>query len=279
MAIQPHQKALIQASCPPRNLESWSEEFVTFRSQRIIQGNSTGQQCSRGGEAGDQPQDSGTPRESNASVNLRPSPEAAKEDSLSEGVLSDQSTIQLLVWLEMMELFVQTLSKNPQALQRLLEQNDTVANHPESVHQIRAHLPTLGDITRRPEFTSALRNPRVLSAIRGIKREMDTIRREAPTLLDALRGVGAADEHSGEAGAAQTSTPSQLRNSERPQSSSRGVSSDSVDPELLYQLYEDDLSKLIRMGFSNKTKNLEALHASNGSMDAAVEFLLNASHS
>ncbi|KIH49299.1 hypothetical protein ANCDUO_20627, partial [Ancylostoma duodenale] len=153
-------------------------------------GNSTGQQCSQGGEAGVQQENSDPSRDSNASVKFRPSPDAAKEDSLTGEILSDQATLQLLIWLEMMELFVQTLSKNPQAVERLLEQNNTAVLNPESIRQIQAQLPRLMDITQQPEFTSALRKPRVLSAIRSIQREMDTIRREAPSLVDVLRGAG-----------------------------------------------------------------------------------------
>ncbi|RCN51434.1 UBA/TS-N domain protein [Ancylostoma caninum] len=242
----------------------------------VRKGNSTGQQCSQGGQAGDQQEDSVA---SDASVKFRPSSDPANEGPLTEGVLSDQATVQLLIWLEMMDLFVQTLSKNPQDVQRLLEQNNTAARCPEGIQQIHAQLPRLVDITRRPEFTSALKKPRVLSAIRSIQREMDTIRREAPYLVDVLRGAGATDEHQGEAGPAHASTSSPSTGQQVPQTSPSGDTSESVDAELLHQLYEEELGKLIRMGFSNKAKNLEALRASNGNMDVAVELLLNASQS
>lgn len=247
--------------------------------EQVVQGNSTKQQSSQGSGAGDQTQNSEPTGGSNASEGSSSHADSTRVNSLIERISSDQATIQLLIWLEMMQLFVQSLSKNPQAVQQLLEQENNVGDSPESVQQIRAQVPRLVDIARRPEFASALKNPRVLAAIRSIQREMDTIRSEAPSLVAILQGIEAVAEQEEQAGAAEASTSSQPPSYEQSRTPSGGDASSSVDPELLYQLYHDELDKLTRMGFSNKAKSLEALRVSNGNMDAAVEFLLNSSQS
>ncbi|KIH43832.1 hypothetical protein ANCDUO_26156, partial [Ancylostoma duodenale] len=99
-------------------------------------------------------------------------------NSLMEQMMSDPAMMQSLMRPEMMELFRQSISQNPQ----IMEQNPLVANNPQLAEQLRAQLPNMMNMMGNPEVMAAMTNPRVLEALRMIQQGMDTIRREAPAL-------------------------------------------------------------------------------------------------
>ncbi|EYC45987.1 hypothetical protein Y032_0412g984 [Ancylostoma ceylanicum] len=103
-------------------------------------------------------------------------------NSLMEQMMSDPAMMQSLMRPEMMELFRQSISQNPQVMQQIMEQNPLVANNPQLAEQLRAQLPNMMNMMGNPEIMSAMTNPRVLEALRMIQQGMDTIRREAPAL-------------------------------------------------------------------------------------------------
>ncbi|ETN76607.1 hypothetical protein NECAME_11557 [Necator americanus] len=133
-------------------------------------------------------------------------------NSLMEQMLADPAMMQSLMRPEMMELFRQSISQNPQ----IMEQNPLVANNPQLAEQLRAQLPNMMNMMGNPEIMAAMTNPRVLEALRMIQQGMDTIRREAPALAGmfgssfsaAASAAGAAAGGTGGTGAARNTESS-----------------------------------------------------------------------
>ncbi|KAK6744526.1 hypothetical protein RB195_011319 [Necator americanus] len=190
----------------------------------------------------------------------------------------DQTTIQLLIRIELIELLMQNLSKKAQPEQGAVDVSSARESYPEFVKQIQEQLPRLAGIARSPEVTSALKNPRVLMALRNIQLSMSTIQREAPMLVEAFRSRLAA-----QSGATlpkrDTATSASATSTcvSDPVLRREGDANASRDTDILCLQYEGELDKLAKMGFTDKKRNLTAIRASNGSIEDAVDFLLNTS--
>ncbi|KAK6034510.1 ubiquitin family protein [Cooperia oncophora] len=103
-------------------------------------------------------------------------------NSLMEQMMSDPALMQSLMRPEMMDLFRQSISQNPQVIQQIMEQNPLVANNPQLAEQLRAQLPNMMNMMSNPDVLAAMSNPRVLEALRMVQQGMDILRREAPAL-------------------------------------------------------------------------------------------------
>ncbi|KAK5967679.1 Ubiquitin domain-containing protein DSK2a [Trichostrongylus colubriformis] len=190
-------------------------------------------------------------------------------NSLMEQMMSDPALMQSLMRPEMMDLFRQSISQNPQVVQQIMEQNPLVANNPQLAEQLRAQLPNMMNMMSNPDVLSAMSNPRVLEGLRMVQQGMDILRREAP----ALAGMFGSGFTNVPGGNNQRSTPS--TNSEDPVNSLNAMfagMNTQTDPEVLYA---SQLEQLAGMGFSNRAQNIAALRASFGDLNAAVERLLN----
>lgn len=188
-------------------------------------------------------------------------------NSLMEQMMSDPALMQSLMRPEILGLFRQSISQNPQIVQQIMEQNPLIANNPQLAEQLRAQLPNMVNLMGNPEVMAAVSNPRVLEALRMMQQGMDTLRREAPALA-GIFGTGF--------GPAPSTTQA---NSSVNSQDSIGMLNNmfagmnaTTDPEVLYA---SQLEQLAGMGFSNRAQNIAALRASFGDLNAAVERLLN----
>jgi len=200
-----------------------------------------------------------------------------------------QSAMQMPQMHEMMQQF----ATNPELMNLLITSNPLLANDPSLADQIRGQLPNIMTQMQNPEFQAAMTNPEVLAAMMQIQQGMQRLTMAAPGLLP---GIGVASPYG-----QQTGSPGRMPN---PQAGGRQndayiqslmsqmVSSLSTgqggqrptlpgvvpaapptgNPELAYRA---QLQQLGQMGFVDAHANLQALIATNGDLNSAIERLLN----
>ncbi|CAH0724951.1 unnamed protein product, partial [Brenthis ino] len=184
---------------------------------------------------------------------------------------------------------LQALAADPEMASQLINQNPMFANNPQLQDQIRTMMPQMLAQLQNPEMQQMMSNPQALNALLQIQQGMEQLRAAAPSLVNNL-GFGAAGAPATPAPAAPAPAPPaapaaapqqarQQQNSELfTQFMQRMVSAMSNNqtntqqpPE---QRYSQQLEQLTAMGFLNREANLQALIATFGDVNAAVERLL-----
>ncbi|XP_045501513.1 ubiquilin-1 [Colias croceus] len=187
---------------------------------------------------------------------------------------------------------LQALSADPEMAAQLINQNPMFANNPQLQDQIRTMMPQMLAQLQNPEMQQMMSNPQALNALLQIQQGMEQLRAAAPSLVNNL-GFGAAAATAAPpaaptaptaptapaAPAAGNAPPRQQQNTELfTQFMQRMVAAMSNDqnssnqpPE---QRYSQQLEQLAAMGFLNRDANLQALIATFGDVNAAVERLL-----
>ncbi|XP_063539562.1 ubiquilin-4 [Cydia strobilella] len=180
---------------------------------------------------------------------------------------------------------LEALAADPDMASRLINQNPMFANNPQLQEQMRTMMPQMLAQLQNPEMQQMMSNPQALNALLQIQQGMEQLRTAAPSLVNNL-GLGA-----GAAAAAAAAPPAppppstpapqarQQQNEELfSQFMQRMVSAmannqnnSSQPPE---QRYSQQLEQLTAMGFLNREANLQALIATFGDVNAAVERLL-----
>ncbi|CAG4935116.1 unnamed protein product [Colias eurytheme] len=186
---------------------------------------------------------------------------------------------------------LQALSADPEMAAQLINQNPMFANNPQLQDQIRTMMPQMLAQLQNPEMQQMMSNPQALNALLQIQQGMEQLRAAAPSLVNNL-GFGAAaataappaaptapTAPAAPAAPAGNAAPRQQQNTELfTQFMQRMVAAMSNDqnssnqpPE---QRYSQQLEQLAAMGFLNRDANLQALIATFGDVNAAVERLL-----
>ncbi|XP_050676238.1 ubiquilin-1 [Leptidea sinapis] len=180
---------------------------------------------------------------------------------------------------------LQAFAADPDIAAQLINQNPMFANNPQLQEQIRAMIPQMLNQLQNPEMQQMMSNPQALNALLQIQQGMEQLRSAAPSLVNNL-GFGAAaapaQPPATPAPPAQgnpQTNPRQQQNTELfTQFMQRMVAAMANDhnntnqpPE---QRYSQQLEQLAAMGFLNRDANLQALIATFGDVNAAVERLL-----
>lgn len=202
-----------------------------------------------------------------------------------------QSAMQMPQMHEMMQQF----ATNPELMNLLITSNPLLANDPSLADQIRGQLPNIMTQMQNPEFQAAMTNPEVLAAMMQIQQGMQRLTMAAPGLLP---GIGVASPYGqqqagspgrmpapGQAGGRQNDAYIQSLMSQMVSSLSTGqggqrptlpgglpTAPPTGNPELAYRA---QLQQLGQMGFVDAHANLQALIATNGDLNSAIERLLN----
>ncbi|KAL7646691.1 UNVERIFIED_CONTAM: hypothetical protein RMT77_001944 [Armadillidium vulgare] len=199
----------------------------------------------------------------------------------------------------------QTLSSNPELAQQIIGSNPLFANNPNLQDQMQQMLPTFMQQLQNPEVQNFLTNPQALSAVAQIQSGLEQLRTSAPGLFNSCSmNVGASPNLLSTTSASSTTTAGTNSTTSTPSTTSStttttttgsplgggltpgtdafanlmatmsqalqgGVSGN--NPE---QLYASQLEQLTAMGFINREANLQALIATLGDVNAAVERLL-----
>lgn len=177
---------------------------------------------------------------------------------------------------------LEALSADPNLAANLMSQNPLLANNPALQDQMRTMMPQFLQQLQNPEMQQMMSNPQAIEAILQIQQGMEQLRSVAPGLVNTM-GIpppapGAPTTTSSGSGTTNTNTTASQQNpalfSDFMSRMINGMATGSntnVPPE---ERYRSQLEQLASMGFVNREANLQALIASFGDINGAVERLL-----
>ncbi|XP_034662648.1 ubiquilin-1 [Drosophila subobscura] len=201
-----------------------------------------------------------------------------------------------------------SMSQDPDMASRLLSSSPLLSNNPALQEQVRQMMPQFMAQMQNPEVMNMLTNPDAMNAILQIQQGMEQLRSAAPGLVGTMGipppppGINT-DPASGDGGLNSRTAPTNTNNSSVPNAGNNSVNAPapalapgggpnaqlfndfmtrmlngmstnadaSQPPEVRYQ---SQLEQLAAMGFGNREANLQALIATFGDINAAVERLL-----
>ncbi|KAH8284240.1 hypothetical protein KR044_000790 [Drosophila immigrans] len=209
---------------------------------------------------------------------------------------------------------MESMSQDPDMASRLLSSSPLMSNNPQLQDQVRQMMPQFMAQMQNPDVMNMLTNPEAINAILQIQQGMEQLRSAAPNLVGTL-GIPPPPPGINAATAAATTDPASgdgSSNNTSPNNAAAGAPnaaglaaaaagaglapgggpnaqlfndfmmrmlngmSNNADttqpPEVRYQ---SQLEQLAAMGFANREANLQALIATFGDINAAVERLLS----
>ncbi|KAM4050931.1 ubiquilin-1 [Anomaloglossus baeobatrachus] len=207
--------------------------------------------------------------------------------SLMQQISENPQLMQNMLSAPYMRNMMQSLSQNPELAAQMMQNNPLFAGNPQLQDQMRQQLPIFLQQMQNPDTLSAMSNPRAMQALLQIQQGLQTLAREAPTLVPGTTGFG------GIGGIGDTANPNPApvttsTGSTESASPLSGISepghqqfvqqmlqalsgANTQNPEVRFQQQLDQLSA---MGFLNREANLQALIATGGDINAAIERLL-----
>ncbi|XP_049626594.1 ubiquilin-1 isoform X2 [Suncus etruscus] len=180
-----------------------------------------------------------------------------------------------------MQSLLQQITENPQLMQNMLS-----APYMRSMMQSLSQNPDLAAQMQNPDTLSAMSNPRAMQALLQIQQGLQTLATEAPGLIPGFTpSVGALGNTGGSSGTngsnsapsentsptAGTTEPGHQQFIQQMLQALAGVNPQLQNPEVRFQ---QQLEQLSAMGFLNREANLQALIATGGDINAAIERLL-----
>ncbi|XP_035744821.1 ubiquilin-1 isoform X3 [Egretta garzetta] len=181
-----------------------------------------------------------------------------------------------------MQSLLQQITENPQLMQNMLS-----APYMRSMMQSLSQNPDLAVQMQNPDTLSAMSNPRAMQALLQIQQGLQTLATEAPGLIPgfnpALGGLGNTGAPTGStvpssvpsentSPASGTAEPGHQQFVQQMLQALAGANAQQLqNPEVRFQ---QQLEQLSAMGFLNHEANLQALIATGGDINAAIERLL-----
>ncbi|XP_007441317.1 ubiquilin-4, partial [Python bivittatus] len=188
-----------------------------------------------------------------------------------------------------MRTMLQTLAQNPDVAAQMMVNAPLFAGNPPLQEQLRLQLPAFLQQMQNPDSLSILTNPRAMQALLQIQQGLQTLQTEAPGLMPSLGSLGTPQPPAPSAGGSTIPEPP-ISSSLTPASASptgdsnpsqqlmqhmiqllASANSQAQSPEVRFQ---QQLEQLSAMGFINREANLQALIATGGDINAAIERLL-----
>lgn len=217
---------------------------------------------------------------------------SAGMQSLMQQMIDNPQLMQNMLQAPYMQSILQTMSTDPAFASTMLSQNPLLANNPQLQSQMREMMPQLLAQLQNPEVQNLITNPQALGAIQQIQQGLEQLQAAAPSLatsmglggggLPGLNPVNNTTQRTdttttgtgGGNNTTSTTSPQQYYMSQVASALSRVVqnNSSSLPPE---ERYRSQLEQLTAMGFLNHEANIQALIATFGDVNAAVERLLN----
>ncbi|XP_041111718.1 ubiquilin-1-like isoform X2 [Polyodon spathula] len=202
--------------------------------------------------------------------------------SLLQQITENPQLMQNMLSAPYVRSMMNSLSHNPDLAAQVMLNNPLFNGNPQLQEQMRQQLPVSLQQMQNPETLSAMLNPRAVQALLQIQQGLQTLAAEAPGFIPGfgqgnVGGVGSvggtgstpstgsdlSSQGSGEMGQQQlVQQMLQALASPNPQMQS---------PEVRFQ---QQLEQLSAMGFLNREANLQALIATGGDVNAAIERLL-----
>lgn len=205
--------------------------------------------------------------------------------SLMQQIAENPQLMQNMLSAPYMRSMMQSLSQNPDLASQMMQNNPLFAGNPQLQDQMRQQLPTFLQQMQNPETLSAMSNPRAMQALLQIQQGLQTLATEAPSLIPGSTAFGGLG---GTASPPSTTvpTPGPTENTtplsgisepghqqfvQQMLQALSGANPQVQNPEIRFQ---QQLEQLGAMGFLNREANLQALIATGGDINAAIERLL-----
>ncbi|XP_064461063.1 ubiquilin-1-like [Ornithodoros turicata] len=228
--------------------------------------------------------------------------------SVMQQLANDPALVQNMMSAPYVQSMLQSMASNPDMANQIMSANPLLAGNPGLQDQMRQMMPQFMQQLQNPEVRSLITNPQALQAMMQIQQGMVQLQRVAPGLLGATgtlpgtippapsTGIGTG----GTTGTTATATPGQgttaAQNTATTDTTTgtRPNTADASDPfsQLMARMissmaaqqaganqppeerYRSQLEQLVSMGFVNREANIQALIATFGDVNAAVERLL-----
>ncbi|XP_057643335.1 ubiquilin-1 isoform X1 [Chionomys nivalis] len=206
--------------------------------------------------------------------------------SLLQQITENPQLMQNMLSAPYMRSMMQSLSQNPDLAAQMMLNNPLFAGNPQLQEQMRQQLPTFLQQMQNPDTLSAMSNPRAMQALLQIQQGLQTLATEAPGLIPGFApSLGAAGNSGGSSGnnapssapnentspTGGTTEPGHQQFIQQMLQALAGVNPQLQSPEVRFQ---QQLEQLSAMGFLNREANLQALIATGGDINAAIERLL-----
>ncbi|XP_045620002.2 ubiquilin-1 [Procambarus clarkii] len=231
--------------------------------------------------------------------------------SLMQQMMENPQLMSSMINAPYTQTMFQSLSANPELAQQIIGSNPLFAGNQVLQEQMRTMLPTFLNQMQNPEVQSFMTNPQALSAVAQIQSGLEQLRQTSPGLFNTM-GLSVPPVIPSAGGTGQSITTSSTSNpTTTTTSSTTGSTSTTSTPIVLpglvpgtdafanlmstmsqaltgggggggggsnvgnpEQQYASQLEQLSAMGFINREANLQALIATFGDVNAAVERLL-----
>jgi len=219
--------------------------------------------------------------------------------SLMQQLIENPQLMQNMLNAPYTQSMFQALAVNPDLASQILGTNPLFASNPQLMEQMRTMLPAFLQQMQSPEIQGLMTNPQALQAVLQIQQAMEQLRTAAPNLMSGM-GVGAGMTPGQTPTTNQTTPPTTDSTTPAPSPTTAPLSG---NPEVFNQFmsqmfsslstqqnpqasqqppeerYRMELEQLAAMGFLNREANLQALIATFGDVNAAVERLLQSRQS
>ncbi|KAF7650538.1 hypothetical protein LDENG_00123890 [Lucifuga dentata] len=204
--------------------------------------------------------------------------------SLLQQISENPQLMQNMLSAPYMRSMMQSLAQNPDLASQVLMNNPLFAGNPQLQEQFRSQLPIFLQQMQNPEALSVMTNPRAMQALMQIQQGLQTLQTEAPGLMPSLMtggipgiptGGGMTTENPATSPSTGTNTAQQQLMQQMLQMfAGGGVGGGSATTQTPEVRFQSQLDQLNAMGFINREANLQALIATGGDINAAIERLL-----
>uniref|UniRef100_A0A8C4H0R5 Ubiquilin-4 n=1 Tax=Dicentrarchus labrax TaxID=13489 RepID=A0A8C4H0R5_DICLA len=219
--------------------------------------------------------------------------------SLLQQISENPQLMQNMLSAPYMRSMMQSLAQNPELASQVLMNNPLFAGNPQLQEQFRSQLPIFLQQMQNPEALSVMTNPRAMQALMQIQQGLQTLQTEAPGLMPSLMTGGVPGIPTGGIPGIPTGVVPGIPTgggmpTENPASSPSSAGTNTAQQQLMQQMlqmfagggggggstqtpevrFQSQLDQLSAMGFINREANLQALIATGGDINAAIERLL-----
>lgn len=157
-----------------------------------------------------------------------------------------------------------------------------MAGNPALQDQMRTMMPQFMQQLQNPDMQEAMTNPQALNAILQIQQGMEQLRQVAPGLVGGLgvppppvtTTIPTTDQNTSTTTTAAPQGGNQALFSDFMTRMIQGMANNSNPNQPPEERYSSQLEQLAAMGFVNREANLQALIATFGDINAAIERLL-----
>ncbi|XP_018325597.1 ubiquilin-1 isoform X2 [Agrilus planipennis] len=215
--------------------------------------------------------------------------------SLMQQMAENPQLMQNMMSAPYIQSMMQALVADPNLATSIMSQNPIFQTNPALRERMRTMMPNLLQQLQNPEIHNLIANPQALNALMQIQQGMETLRQAAPNFMDT---VGVSTPPSLTTAPTITTTTTTNSSTTTVPASTTATSTTTTTPSTTdpfsefmarmvagmanqqdaslppEQRYQTQLEQLSAMGFVNRDANLQALIATFGDINAAVERLL-----